>query len=494
MARVAERLEKILQRETPAWGIRPVPPERRDLGGLDLAVLWFDLSVGLLVMVTGALLVPALGTGRAFLAIGVGTLIGCVPLALVALAGEREGVPTMVLLRPVLGARGSFLPSALNVVQLVGWTAVEFWAMGEVANVASARMFGFESRVFWLSAVAIVCTALAVGGPVLVVRRWLERFGIYVLLGSAVWITVEVLRGSGAIWGSVGSGGLPFWLAVDLVIVMPVSWLPLAADYNRFARPGSGATLGTYVGYAVGNAWFYALGVLLVLATGASADALGIGSAIVGLAGGGVVLVALLVGESDNAFADIYSAAVSTQNVASEVSQRGLAVAVGALGFLLALAFTAERYEQFLFLIGSIFVPLTAVFLADYFVRGRGRYGEAVVFEAERRPVACIRALGRRVRGLPVVRAHRPAGVGRRGRPRVRRRGAAVPAVRFGAGGERPELRGGLRADPAAAPSGYWVTARFGGGGAATSRTTAGSPVAFVIVSSDPAGTSVASH
>src|SRR4029450_7625223 len=103
----------------------------------------------------------------------------------------------------------------------------------------------------------------------------------------------------------------PFWLAVDLVIVMPVSWLPLAADYNRFARPASRATLGTYAGYAAGNAWFYALGVLLVLATGASADALGIGSAIVGLAGGGVVLVALLVGESDNAFADIYSGAGS---------------------------------------------------------------------------------------------------------------------------------------------------------------------------------------
>ena len=122
------------------------------------------------------------------------------------------------------------------------------------------------------------------------------------------------------------------------------------------------------------------LSVLLVLATGASADALGIGSAIVGLAGGGVVLVALLVGESDNAFADIYSAAISSQNVASEAPQRGLAVAVGALGLLLALAFTAERYEQFLFLIGSIFVPLTAVFLADYFVRNRGRYGEATVF------------------------------------------------------------------------------------------------------------------
>ena len=152
-------------------------------------------------------------------------------------------------------------------VQLVGWTAVEFWAMGEVANAASSRLFGFESRVIWLAVVAVVCTALAIGGPVLVVRRWLERFGIYVAR-PAVWITVEVLRSADleAIWNTAGSGGLPFWLAVDLVIVMPVSWLLLAADYNRFARGGSRAPLGTYAGYAAGNV-FYALGALLVLAT-----------------------------------------------------------------------------------------------------------------------------------------------------------------------------------------------------------------------------------
>ena len=386
MASVAERLERILEREAPTWGIRPVPLERRTLTGLDLGVLWGDLSVGLLVMVTGALLVPALGLQRALLAIAIGSLIGCVPLALVALAGQREGVPTMVLLRPVLGDRGSFVPSALNVLQLVGWTAVEFWAMGEVANVASARLFGFESRAFWLATVAVICTALAAGGPVLVIRRWLERFGIYVLLGSALWITVEVLRAGdlGAIWRTEGSGGLPFWLAVDLVVVMPVSWLPLAADYTRFARPGSRAVLGTYVGYLVGNVWFYALGVLLVLGAGAGADVVGLGSSIVAIAGGGLVLLALLVGESDNAFADIYSAAVSTQNVAPNVRQRVLVVVVGAVGFLVALAFSIERYESFLFLIGSVFVPLAGVFCADYFVRRRGRYGEEALFGAAR--------------------------------------------------------------------------------------------------------------
>jgi putative hydroxymethylpyrimidine transporter CytX len=386
VSRVAERVERILQRETPAWGIRPVPADRRRLGGLDLGVLWFDLSIGLLVMVTGALLVPALGFGRAILAIAVGTAIGCIPLALVALAGQREGVPTMVLLRPVLGARGSAVPSVLNVIQLVGWTAVEFWVMGGVANVVSARLFGFESRAFWFTLVAIVCTGLAMGGPVLVVRRWLERFGIYVLLGAAVWITIEVLRAGelGSIWRAPGEGGLPFWLAVDLVVVMPVSWLPLAADYNRFARPEARATLGTYAGYAIGNAWFYALGALLVLVAGASADALGIGSAIVAVAGGGLVLVALLVGESDNAFADIYSAAVSTQNVVPEVPQRRLVLAVGAVALALALSFTMESYELFLLLIGSVFVPLFGVFAAHYFVVRRGRYGSDAIFARSR--------------------------------------------------------------------------------------------------------------
>jgi len=384
MASVARRVEAILQHEASSWGIRPVPLEHRTLRGLDLGVLWFDLSVGLLVMVTGALLVPALGLPNALLAIVVGSLIGCVPLALVALAGEREGVPTMVLLRPVLGERGSFVPSALNVIQLVGWTAVEFWVMGEVANVASVRLFGFESRVLWLAVVAVVCTALAIGGPVLVIRRWLERFGIWVLLGTAAWITVEVLGAGdlGAIWNSPGEGGLPFWLAVDLVIVMPVSWLPLAADYNRFAKPGSRGALGTYFGYLAGNVWFYALGALLVLAAGAGADPLGIGLSMVTLAGGGLVLLALLVGESDNAFADIYSAAVSTQNVAPEVPQRGLSLAVGVAGFVIALAFSIERYELFLFLLGSVFVPLAAVFLADYFVRRRGRFVEGETFAA----------------------------------------------------------------------------------------------------------------
>lgn len=173
---------------------------------------------------------------------------------------------------------------------------------------------------------------------------------------------------------------MPFWLAVDLVIVMPVSWLPLVADYTRFARPGTHAFAGTYLGYLVGNVWFYALGALLVLGAGATADVLGIGTAVAGAAGGALLLLALLVGESDNAFANLYSSAVSIQNVVPEAPQRWLVAALGALAFGLALALSMDRYELFLLLIGSVFVPLFGVFAADWLVRSRGRYGGERLF------------------------------------------------------------------------------------------------------------------
>src|SRR6266536_73138 len=381
VATVTERLEQALEREAPSWGIRPVPPEHRRLSGFDFGVLWADLAIGLLVLLTGALLVPSLGLPRALLAIAVGSVIGCIPLALVGLAGAREGVPGMVLFRPVLGVRGSYLPSVLNIAQLVGWTGFELWAMALIADQMSRRLFHHSSYWPWLAVAAMVCTALALGGPILVIRQWLEKFGAWVVAAVGAWITIRVLTTAhlGAIWHRAGTGGYPggFWLAVDLVIAMPVSWLPLAADYNRFARRGVRSAAGTFWGYAVGNFWFYALGALLVLGAGLSdVTPSGLGQAIAALAGGWIVLLALLVGETDEAFADIYSAAVSSQNLQARINQRGAIVGISVAGAALAVWLglrphvAVGTYESFLFLLGSVFVPLFGVFVADYFVLG----------------------------------------------------------------------------------------------------------------------------
>jgi putative hydroxymethylpyrimidine transporter CytX len=391
MATVTERLEQVLEQEAPSWGVRPVPPERRRLSGFDLAVLWGDLSVGLLVIVTGALLVPALGFRSALLAIVIGSVIGCSLLGLAGLAGAREGVPAMVLLRPVLGIRGSYLPSVLNVAQLIGWTSFEFWAMSLVARNVGGELLGISSYGFWLVVVALVCTALALAGPVLVVRRWMKRFGAWVVVGVAAWITIRILveANLGAIWNSTGTGGYPvgFWHGVDLVIVMPVSWLPLIADYNRFATTRAASFGGSFWGYLTGNVWLYALGVLLVLAAGAEPSPAGIAEGIAALAGGAIVLIALLVGETDEAFADIYSAAVSGQNLAPRIPQRFAIVGVAGIGAALALwlGWSAGEgvtsYEFFLFALGSFFVPLFGVFVADYFVLGRRGHGADELFQ-----------------------------------------------------------------------------------------------------------------
>ena len=367
---------------TPEPGIEPVTPEDRVLGALDLAVLWGDLGIGLLVLVTGALLVPGLGFGMAMAAILVGSVAGVALLALAGAAGARAGVPSMVLLRPILGVRGSWLPTLLNSCGLLGWTAVELWAMSEVANLVGERVFGFSARGLWLALAAVVCAGLALWGPVGVTRVWLEKFGAWVIAGISLVVTVLVLTQDGILDAltAEGAGGFPtFGPALDLVVAMPVSWLPLVADYTRFASRPRAAFVGTFWGYLVANVWLYALGALLVLGGGADPTPAGIATGILAVAGGSIAgllfLVGLLVGETDEAFANIYSGAVSLQNIFPRASRRALSLGIAALGTILAAQLSMDAYESFLFLIGSVFLPLFGIVAADYFARDRIKGG-----------------------------------------------------------------------------------------------------------------------
>jgi putative hydroxymethylpyrimidine transporter CytX len=375
MATVVERTDSV-----PSWGIDPVPPDHRTLSGFDLAVLWGDLGVGLLVLVTGALLVPGLGFAAAAAAIVLGSVIGVTLLALAGAAGAEHGVTSMVLFRPVLGVRGSWIPSALNVLQLVGWTAVELWAMSFVADLVSTRVFGWSSRPLWLGLAGVTCTGLALWGPHGVTRVWMERFAAWMIGGICVVVTIAVIT-TGGLSGALarpGAGGFPtFGLALDLVIAMPVSWLPLVADYTRFARRPRTAFGGTFAGYLLANVWLYLLGVLLVLGGGAEATPAGIATGILAVAGGsiaGVVFLAgLLAGETDEAFADIYSGALSVRNIFPRLPQAVATVGIAAVAVALAAWLTMDRYESFLFLLGSVFIPLFGILIADHFVNRRRR-------------------------------------------------------------------------------------------------------------------------
>lgn len=358
------------------WGIEPVPPERRALSGFDLAILWGDLGVGLLVLVTGGLLVPALSFTAALAAIAVGSVIGSAALGVTAAIGARHGVPTMALFRPLLGVRGSWIPSALNFAQLVGWTAVELWAMSLVADIVSREVLGWSARYLWLGIFAVLCTTLALWGPVGVTRAYLKSFGAWVVVAICVALTFFLLLDDGvrATLRAPGTGGWPtFGLAVDLVIAMPISWLPLVADYSRFGLRARSSGWGTGLGYLVANIWLYTLGAMIVLGSGDTAEPAGIALGVLAIAGGTIAgllfLVGLLVGETDEAFADIYSGAISLQNIWPRTSRVVLTVVIAAIATGLAATLTMQLYENFLFLIGSVFIPLFGVLVASHLSR-----------------------------------------------------------------------------------------------------------------------------
>ena len=210
-------------------------------------MLWGDLGIGLLVLLAGSFLVPGLGVAQAMLAIVIGSVIGCGLLAAAGLIGSKLGAPTMVLLRPALGIRGSYLPTVLNIVQLIGWTIFEIVIMASAANAVSQSLFGLNSYALWAIVSAAVVIVMGVGGPLVIIRQWLSKVAVWVMLATTLWLTWRIFSSNdiAALWQKPGDGSLSFWVAVDLVISMPVSWLPLVADYNRFARAPRGAAWGT---------------------------------------------------------------------------------------------------------------------------------------------------------------------------------------------------------------------------------------------------------
>lgn len=367
--------------QPPDWGIEPVPPAQRRLRLTDYIILWADLGVGLLVLIAGSLLVPGLGLSQALVAIVVGTLIGNLLLALAGVVGSDTGAPAMVTLRPALGIRGSWAPSVLNVVQLIGWAAFEVLIMAQAANSIVQNLFGFSNYSLWVVIFAGLATYMAVEGPIAVVKQWLEKVGVWAVLATTVWLSWYLATNYdlGALLAQPGTGALSFWAGVDLVVAMPVSWLPLVADYSRFARRTGSAFWGTYLGYFIANVWFYALGAVMLLALKLS-NPFDLIPGIAALAGGWLALLIILVDETDNAFANIYSTAVSAQNILPKLPLKSVAMGIGGLCAILAATLPLADYEWFLLLIGSIFVPLFGVLAADYFILRCRQYQAAELY------------------------------------------------------------------------------------------------------------------
>lgn len=383
--------------------LTPVAPEARVFGWREHASLWFSLGVGLLVMQVGAYLVPALGLRDALLAIGVGSLLGAGLLAWVAKLGCDSGLTSAGLMHAVYGSRFARLPVLLNVVQLLGWGSFELVVMrdasvaiaaqGGAAAASSAATLAATSAGAWPLVATLAWGALLAllitGSMLQLVRRLVSRVALPLVVLSLLWLSWQFLslgqaQGWSALWAKPGEGGMGVLPALDLVIAMPISWLPLVADYARHGTSGRAALRGTWIGYALANAWCYALGVLVAI-TLPSQDLV---TALLLAQGGLIALGLILLDEVDNAYGDAYSGAVSSHSLAPRWSIRRWGLVMVAACTLFALVLPMHSLEPFLLILSSVFVPLFGVVL------GRLAFGADAVAQLAR---------ARKVEALPVA-------------------------------------------------------------------------------------------
>ena len=347
--------------------LTPVGADQRVFQWHDHASLWFSLGVGLLVMQVGAYLMPALGTQEALLAIVAGSILGAGLLGWMAKIGCDSGLASAGLMHAVYGRQFARLPIVLNIIQLIGWGTFELVVMRD-ASVAIGRQGGGWEGAHWPVLATLlwggVVLLLISGSIVQLVRRIIARVALPLVVLSLLWLSWQFLglaqeQGLDALWQRRGDGGMGVMPALDLVIAMPISWLPLVADYARHGRHGGAALRGAWAGYALANMWCYALGVLVAL-TLPSQDLV---TALLLAQGGLIALSLILIDEVDNAYGDTYSGAVSSHSLLPGWSVRRWGAVLAVVCTLLALVLPMHSLEPFLLMLSSVFVPLFGVIL-----------------------------------------------------------------------------------------------------------------------------------
>ncbi len=340
----------------------PVP---QSLGLLDQFGLWGNLGVSLLGF-TGAIFVlqpggtgtPELSLAAALTAIVVGTLLGATVLALAGIPGTQTGAPAMVLLRGLFGARVSYLPTVVNVLQLFGWGIFELVTIATAAHTVAPALprWGY---VLIAGGATAVLTIRPLGAI-----RVLRRYATGAVLIVMCYLFIQLIRHPlPAHPHGTWSG---YWAATDTVVAVAISFAPLAADYTRHSRSARAAFAGALAGYSITQVLCYVIG-LLALVTVARGNPADIFGAFIALPLGSLGFAILAARELDQSFADVYSTAVSMQNLRPLWDRRVLAGVITALTTAGALWLNIADYENFLTLLGSVFVPLSAVLITDYF-------------------------------------------------------------------------------------------------------------------------------
>ncbi|WKY48398.1 putative hydroxymethylpyrimidine transporter CytX [Eubacteriaceae bacterium ES3] len=319
------------------------------------SLIWFGAGVSIAEILTGMLIAP-LGFSRGFAAIIIGHLIGGVLLYLAGIIGAKTEKSSMETVKMAFGEKGSILFSSLNVLQLIGWTAV----MIVSAASAAGAIWDLGGNWVW---------SMIIGGLITV---WIiigikKLYKVNIVAMSALFIltivmSIVVFKDNNLV--EISNSAMSFGAAVELSAAMPISWLPLISDYTRFAKRKQASAIWSAGVYSLVSCWMFVIGMGAASFTGETDVANIMLKAGFGVAG----LIIIVFSTVTTTFLDVFSAGVSAYSVSEKVSEKKAAIIISVIGMAIAIFTPTNQFENFLYLISSVFAPMMAIQVVDYFI------------------------------------------------------------------------------------------------------------------------------
>ena len=317
-------------------------------------LIWFGAAVSIAEIMTGTYFAP-LGFSKGLLSIIIGHIIGCVMLFFAGLIGGTVRKSAMETAKMSFGRKGALLFTVLNIIQLIGWTAIMIYDGALAVN----GILAIGNWIWCIVIGALIILWIMIGIKNLGKVNTVAMGALFVL---TIVLSFLIFRNGTPL--NISSEGMTFGAAVELAVAMPLSWLPLISDYTREARKPVKATAVSAIVYGVVSCWMYVIGMGAAIFTGESDIAQIMVKAGLGAAG----LLIIVLSTVTTTFLDAYSAGISSESLSAKVSGKSVAVATTVLGILGAVFLPLADITDFLYFIGSVFAPMIAIQIADFFI------------------------------------------------------------------------------------------------------------------------------
>ena len=319
------------------------------------SLIWFGAGVSIAEILTGTYFAP-LGFQRGLAAILTGHIIGCCMMFFAGLIGARMRKSAMETVKMSFGQKGGLLFAVLNVLQLVGWTAIMIYD----GALAADNIFHSGAWIWCIVIGALIILWIAVGVTNLGKINTIAMAALFIL----TIILCRVIFFGGTETAGMGSDAMSFGAAVELSVAMPLSWLPVISDYTREAQKPVKATAASVIVYGLVSCWMYVIGMGAAIYTGESDIAVIMAKAGLGIA----ALLIVIFSTVTTTFLDAYSAGVSAESIFAKLKGGHVGIVVTVIGTIAAILFPMDDITDFLYLIGSVFAPMIAVQIADVFI------------------------------------------------------------------------------------------------------------------------------